>query len=49
VETPAGATVTPISLTRGTSVHQVRRAFGPGTLELLWGYGPREGAEAQPG
>lgn len=48
VETPDGVTVTPVSLTRGTSVHQVRRAFGPGTLELRWGYGPRDSAD-QPG
>ena len=42
VETPTGVTVTPVPLTRGTSVHLVRRAFGPGALELRWGYGPRE-------
>lgn len=42
VETPTGATVTPVPITRGTSVHLVRRAFGPGALELRWGYGPRE-------
>jgi len=42
VETPDGVTVTPVELTRGTSVHQVRRAFGPGALELRWGYGQRD-------
>ncbi|PRA79641.1 hypothetical protein [Microbacterium sp. MYb66] len=42
VETPDGVTVSPVPLTRGTSVHLVRRAFGPGALELRWGYGPRD-------
>lgn len=42
VETPAGLVVTPLSLDGRTSVHQVRRAFGPGTLSLHWGYGRRE-------
>ena len=42
VETPEGVTVADVPLTRGTSVHQVRRAFGPGALELRWGYGERE-------
>jgi hypothetical protein len=42
VETPDGVTTTPVPLTRGTSVHLVRRAFGPGALELRWGYGPRD-------
>lgn len=42
VDTPDGVTVTPVPLTRGTSVHLVRRAFGPGALGLHWGYGPRE-------
>ncbi len=46
VETPEGVTVTDVPLTRGTSVHLVRRAFGPGALALHWGFGPREG---QPG
>lgn len=49
VETPEGSTVTPVPLTRGTSVHLVRRGFGPGALQLRWGYGPRAGDEAQPG
>ncbi|GAT71839.1 hypothetical protein MHM582_0304 [Microbacterium sp. HM58-2] len=39
VETPSGLTVTPLTLDGRTSVHQVRRAFGPGTLSLHWGYG----------
>lgn len=42
VETPDGVTVTPLPPPRGTSVHLVRRAFGPGALSLHWGYGPRE-------
>lgn len=42
VETPGGVTVTPIALTRGASVHVVRRAFGPGALGVYWGYGSRE-------
>lgn len=42
VETPEGVTVADVPLTRGASVHQVRRAFGPGALELRWGYGPRD-------
>ncbi|PRB18535.1 hypothetical protein [Microbacterium sp. MYb62] len=46
VETPEGVTMTPLPPPRGTSVHLVRRAFGPGALALHWGYGPREG---QPG
>ena len=47
VETPSGSTIVPASLGGGTSVHQVRRAFGPGVLELRWGYGER--AADQPG
>lgn len=39
VETPTGIALTPITLGRGTSVHRVRRAFGPGAVELRWGYG----------
>ncbi len=41
VETPSGLAVTPLTLDGRTSVHQVRRAFGPGTLSLHWGYGER--------
>ncbi|MFK3677501.1 hypothetical protein ACI2IP_07200 [Microbacterium sp. NPDC090218] len=41
VETPDGIVKTPVPV-RGTSVHLVRRAFGPGALGLQWGYGPRE-------
>ncbi len=44
VETPEGVTVTDIPLTRGTSVHLVRRAFGPGALGLHWGYGTSGGS-----
>ncbi|MBO9625918.1 MAG: hypothetical protein J7484_06050 [Microbacterium sp.] len=42
IETPKGVQVSPLSLEGRTSVHQVRRAFGPGTVELRWGYGPRD-------
>lgn len=42
VDTPQGTTVTPIAFETGPSIHQVRRAFGPGALLLRWGYGPRE-------
>lgn len=42
IETPTGATVTEVTLDGGTSVHQVRRAFGPGAIELAWGYGARD-------
>lgn len=41
-QTPMGTIVTPISLNGGTSVHQHRRGFGPGALELRWGYGSRD-------
>ncbi|MCK2034840.1 hypothetical protein KZC51_01715 [Microbacterium sp. SSW1-49] len=41
IETPTGTTVAEMTLDGGTSVHQVRRAFGPGAIELAWGYGPR--------
>ena len=46
IETPQGVQVTPLSLGGRTSVHQVRRAFGPGTVELRWGFGERT---TQPG
>lgn len=42
IETPTGIRLAPLSLAGRTSVHQVRRAFGPGTIELRWGYGKRE-------
>lgn len=42
VETPTGITVTPLSFDGRTSIHRVRRAFGPGVVELRWGYGARE-------
>ncbi|MBO0980207.1 hypothetical protein [Microbacterium sp. SD291] len=42
VETPAGLVVTPLSLGGRTSIHQARRAFGPGTLSLHWGFGARD-------
>ncbi len=38
VETPAGVTTTVLDLGGHTSVHQVRRAFGPGTLGVSWSY-----------
>lgn len=46
VETPGEVLLTPLTLDGRTSIHQVRRAFGPGAVELRWGYGEREG---QPG
>jgi hypothetical protein len=49
VSTPAGVTVTPVSPNGGGSVHLVHRAFGPGAVELLWGYGPRDEGGDQPG
>ncbi|WP_223622998.1 hypothetical protein [Microbacterium sp. EST19A] len=49
VSTPSGVTVTPVSPGGGGSVHLVHRAFGPGAVELLWGYGPREPVGDQPG
>lgn len=48
VETETGVTVTPLSL-NGRSVHQVHRAFGPGVVELRWGFGVREDSAGQPG
>ncbi|HZU93557.1 MAG TPA: hypothetical protein VFF85_08040 [Microbacterium sp.] len=42
IETPTGTRLAPLSLAGRTSVHQVRRAFGPGAIELRWGYGDRE-------
>lgn len=41
IETPTGIRLAPLSLAGRTSVHQVRRAFGPGAIELRWGYGER--------
>ncbi|AXL13501.1 hypothetical protein DXT68_16230 [Microbacterium foliorum] len=38
VETPAGVTTTELSLEGRGSVHQVRRAFGPGALGVSWSY-----------
>lgn len=42
VDTPQSQTATPVTLESGTSIHQVRRAFGPGALLLRWGFGERE-------
>jgi hypothetical protein len=42
VESPSGVVQTPLSLDGGTSIHQVRRRFGPGMLILRWGYGDRD-------
>lgn len=42
VDTPQSQTATPLHLQGRTSIHQVRRAFGPGALLLRWGYGERE-------
>ncbi|MFB7249409.1 hypothetical protein [Microbacterium sp. NPDC056234] len=41
-ETPDGVELTPLTITSGSSVLQVRRRFGPGMLLLRWGYGERE-------
>ncbi|MFJ4254276.1 hypothetical protein [Microbacterium sp. NPDC090003] len=49
VDTPQSQTATPLTLTSGTSIHQVRRAFGPGALLLRWGFGEREPRSGQPG
>lgn len=49
IETPAGITITPVSLNGSGSVHQLHRAFGPGVVELRWGYGPRDDEGVQPG
>lgn len=38
VETPDGAKTTELSLDGRASVHQVRRAFGPGALGVSWSY-----------
>ncbi|MFJ2544208.1 hypothetical protein [Microbacterium sp. NPDC087589] len=38
LETPDGAKTAPLSLEGRTSVHQVRRAFGPGLLGIAWSY-----------
>jgi hypothetical protein len=42
VDTPKTTTTRPLTLDGGTSVHQVRRAFGPGALLLRWGFGERD-------
>jgi len=42
VKTPKGVTVTPLCVKGVTAVHRVRRGFGPGAVEIAWGYGPRE-------
>ncbi|MDT0157873.1 hypothetical protein Q9R19_09585 [Microbacterium sp. ARD32] len=38
-ETPAGEVVTPRTLDGATSLHAIRRSFGPGALSMRWGYG----------
>lgn len=38
VETPSGAKTTILDLGGRTSIHQVRRAFGPGLLGISWSY-----------
>ncbi|APH46422.1 hypothetical protein BMW26_16840 [Microbacterium sp. 1.5R] len=38
VETPDGSKITELSLEGRNSVHQVRRAFGPGLLGVAWSY-----------
>lgn len=37
-ESPDASTRTPLELDGGTTVHQVRRRFGPGMLALRWGF-----------
>lgn len=49
VSTPSGVTVTPVTPNGSGSVHLLHRAFGPGAVELLWGYGPHDAAGDQPG
>lgn len=38
VDTPTGLVTTELDLGGRTSVHQVRRAFGPGALGIAWSY-----------
>ncbi|MDQ0614732.1 hypothetical protein QF046_002373 [Microbacterium sp. W4I4] len=40
-ETPSGVVVTPRTLDGATSLHTIRRGFGPGALSMRWGYGER--------
>lgn len=41
IETPDGVVVEPTSLDGATSIHQIRRRWGPGMLSLRWGFGER--------
>lgn len=41
IETPSGVSAAELLLEGRTSVHQVRRAFGPGLLGLTWSYDDR--------
>ena len=41
-ETPDGAVTTPRMLDGATSLHAVRRGFGPGSLAMQWGWVDRE-------
>ena len=45
VETPEGTTTEATSLDGATSIHQVRRRWGPGLLALKWGFGERPAAD----
>lgn len=40
-ETSAGVVVTPRTLDGASSLHALRRGFGPGALSMRWGYGER--------
>ncbi|UNK70974.1 hypothetical protein [Microbacterium sp. H1-D42] len=41
-ETPSGEVVTPRMLDGATSLHAIRRGFGPGSLGLQWGWEERD-------
>jgi hypothetical protein len=43
VETPEGVRRASLSLDGRSSIHQVHRAFGPGAVELRWGFGDQPG------
>lgn len=45
VETPDGVTTEPAELGGSTSIHQIRRRWGPGMLALKWGFGDRPASD----
>lgn len=45
-QTATGQVVRPRALTGATSLHAVRRAFGPGALSMQWGWEERQPASA---